>query len=73
MDKEESKKKVELLADEATNSKLIPLLREGVSLVDNEHKQKIAEIIGQAFREGYHLGISCGRYVKYEPNKETSI
>ena len=69
----ESEKKVDALSEEAINSKLIPLLREGVSLVDNEHKQKIAEIIGQAFREGVHTGVSCGRYVRYEPNKETSI
>lgn len=69
----ESEEKVDALSEEAINNKLVPLIREGVGLVNNEHKQKIAEIIGQAFREGVHTGVSCGRYVKYELNKETTI
>ena len=73
MDKEESKKKVESLVDEAIQNKMIPLMREAASLVSKEHKQQISDLVSNAFREGYHLGISCGRYVKYEPNEEITI
>ena len=74
MDKEESEKKVESIVDKAIQNKMIPLMREAASLVSKEeHKQQISDLVSNAFREGYYLGILCGRYVKYEPNKETSI
>ena len=73
MDKEESEKKVESLVDEAIQNKMIPLMRKAASLVNKEYKQQITDLVSNAFREGYYLGIICGRYVKYEPNKETSI